>query len=152
MGLFKGLSDKPYTKADYYRELEEKAEAKRAVVAANAFVVNPIREAAWIEPEEKKVVETVLHTNIVETVTEVAFEIEAVVEQTVVAAITEVVIPEPTVMPEPTVITDPVIVAESATISTPKETIEAKTEIVSIEPKIVEQTASVQKVIKRKKS
>jgi hypothetical protein len=146
MGLFKGLSDKPYTKADYYRELEEKAEAKRAVVAANAFVVNPIREAAWIEPEEKKVAETVLHTNIVEPVAEVPFETEDVVEQTVVAAITEVIIPEPTVIPEP------VIATESATISTPKETIEAKTEIVSIEPKIVEQTASVQKVIKRKKS
>ena len=93
-----------------------------------------------------------MQTNIVETVTEVPFEIEAVVEQAVVAAITEVVIPEPTVMPEPTVVTEPVIVAESATISTPKETIEAKTEIVSIKPKVVEQATSVQKVNKRKKS
>jgi hypothetical protein len=146
MGLFKGLSDKPYTKADYYRELEEKAEAKRAAIAANAFVVNPIREAAWIEPEEKKVAETVLHTNIVEPVAEVPFETEAVVEQIHSATPTEVLIPEPTVMPEP------VIATENATISTPKETIEAKTEIVSIKPNVVEQATSVQKVNKRKKS
>lgn len=152
MGLFKGLSDKPYTKADYYRELEEKAAVKRAAVAANAVVVNPIREAAWLEPEEKKVVETVLQTNIVEPVTEVPFETEAVVEQIVTATITEVVIPEPTVLSEPTVMTEPVIITESATISTPKETIEAKTEIVSIKPKVVEQATSVQKVNKRKKS
>jgi hypothetical protein len=151
MGLFKGLSDKPYTKADYYRELEEKAEAKRAVVAANAFVVNPIREAAWIEPEEKKVAETVLHTNIVEPVAEVPFETEDVVEQMHSATPTDVT-PTEVIIPEPTVIPEPVIATESATISTPEETIEAKTEIVSIEPKIVEQTASVQKVIKRKKS
>lgn len=152
MGLFKGLSDKPYTKADYYRELEEKAAVKRAAVAANPVVVNPIKEAAWLELEEKKVVETVLQTNIVEPVTEVAFETEAVVEQTVAATITEVVIPEPTVLSEPTVMVEPVIIAESATISTPKETIEAKTEIVSIKPKVVEQATSVQKVNKRKKS
>jgi hypothetical protein len=152
MGLFKGLSDKPYTKADYYRELEEKAAAKRAAVAANAVVVNPFREAAWIEPEEKKAVETVLQANIVEPVTEVPFETEAVVEQAVVAAVTEVVISAPTVIPEPTVMPEPVIVAESATISTPKETIETKTEIVSIEPKVAEQVTSVQKVNKRKKS
>jgi hypothetical protein len=152
MGLFKGLSDKPYTKADYYRELEEKAAAKRAAVAANAVVVNPIREAAWIEPEEKKAVETVLQANIVEPVTEVPFDTEAVVEQAVVAAVTEVVISAPTVIPEPTVMPEPVIVAESATISTPEETIDAKTEIVSIEPKVAEQATSVQKVNKRKKS
>ena len=50
MGLFKGISDKPYTKADYYREMEERAAAKRAAQAA-AVVVVPVKEPDWLEPD-----------------------------------------------------------------------------------------------------
>lgn len=50
MGLFKGISDKPYTKADYYREMEERTAAKRAAQAA-AVVVVPVKEPEWLDPD-----------------------------------------------------------------------------------------------------
>lgn len=50
MGLFKGLNDKPYTKADYYRELEARHAAKIAAKAAPVVVV-PVKEPEWLEPE-----------------------------------------------------------------------------------------------------
>lgn len=52
MGLFKGLPEKPYTKADYYREMEERHAAKLAAKAAPVVVV-PVREPEWLEPEVK---------------------------------------------------------------------------------------------------
>lgn len=52
MGLFKGLGDKPYTKADYYREMEERAAAKLAAKVAPVVVV-PIQEPDWLETENK---------------------------------------------------------------------------------------------------
>ncbi len=50
MGLFKGLNDKPYTKADYYREMEERHAAKMAAKAAPVVVV-PVKDPEWLEPE-----------------------------------------------------------------------------------------------------
>lgn len=50
MGLFKGLTDKPYTKADYYRELEERAAAKLAAKAAHVVLL-PTKEPEWSELE-----------------------------------------------------------------------------------------------------
>ncbi len=52
MGLFKGLPEKPYTKADYYREMEERHAAKLAAKVAPVVVV-PVREPEWLEPEVK---------------------------------------------------------------------------------------------------
>lgn len=65
MGLFKGLDEKPYTKADFYREMEERAAAKRAAKAAPVIVV-PVKEPEWLEPEN--VAATELATNITEEV------------------------------------------------------------------------------------
>lgn len=42
--------EKPYTKADYYREMEARHAAKIAARAA-AVVVVPIKEPEWLEPE-----------------------------------------------------------------------------------------------------
>ena len=53
MGLFKGLDEKPYTKADYYNELEARHAAKIAAKAAPVVVV-PVKDPEWLEPEEKK--------------------------------------------------------------------------------------------------
>lgn len=50
MGLFKGIGDKPYTKADYYREMEERQAAKLAAKVAPVVVV-PVQEPDWLEPE-----------------------------------------------------------------------------------------------------
>ena len=50
MGLFKGIGEKPYTKVDYYREMEERAAAKRAAQAA-AVVAVPVRDPEWLDPE-----------------------------------------------------------------------------------------------------
>lgn len=50
MGLFKGLDDKPYTKADYYRELEARHAAKMAAKVAPVVVV-PVKDPEWLEPE-----------------------------------------------------------------------------------------------------
>lgn len=50
MGLFKGINEKPYTKADYYREMEERQAAKIAAKAAPVVVV-PVQEPEWLEPE-----------------------------------------------------------------------------------------------------
>lgn len=62
MGLFKGLGDKPYTKAEYYREMEERQAAKIAAKAAPVVVV-PVRDPEWLEPE-------VPATELTETITE----------------------------------------------------------------------------------
>lgn len=50
MGLFKGLGDKQYTKADYYREMEERHAAKLAAKVAPVVVV-PIQEPEWLAAE-----------------------------------------------------------------------------------------------------
>jgi len=65
MGLFKGLDEKPYTKADYYREMEERAAAKRAALAT-PVVVAPVKDPEWLEPENVTITE--LTTNITEEV------------------------------------------------------------------------------------
>ena len=84
MGLFKGLPDKPYTKAEYYREMEERHAAKIAAKAAPVVVV-PVRDPEWLEPEVK---------------TEEPVSLE-VAEETVVVPFVE---PEPSVVePEPIV-------------------------------------------------
>ena len=65
MGLFKGLDGKPYTKADYYREMEERAAAKIAAKVAPVIVV-PVKDPEWLEPENVNVTE--LTTSITEEV------------------------------------------------------------------------------------
>ena len=55
--------EKPYTKADYYREMEARHAAKIAAKAAPVVVV-PVKEPEWLEPENI----TELSTNIVEEV------------------------------------------------------------------------------------
>ena len=50
MGLFKSLDEKPYTKADYYNEMEARHAAKIAAKAPPVVVV-PVREPEWLEPE-----------------------------------------------------------------------------------------------------
>ena len=50
MGLFKGLDEKPYTKADYYNEMEARHAAKMAAKVPPVVVV-PVREPEWLEPE-----------------------------------------------------------------------------------------------------
>lgn len=82
MGLFKGLPEKPYTKADYYREMEERHAAKLAAKAAPVVVV-PVREPEWLEPEVKT--------------TEDPVSLE-VAEETVVVPFVE---PEPSVVEQP---------------------------------------------------
>jgi hypothetical protein len=83
MGLFKGLPDKPYTKAEYYREMEERHAAKIAAKAAPVVVV-PVRDPEWLEPAEEpvslEVVEETVVVPFVEPEPSVA-ESEPVVEQ-----------------------------------------------------------------------
>lgn len=61
MGLFKGLTDKPYTKADYYREMEERAAAKLAA-KADHVVLLATKEPEWSEPNHN--VETATIENV----------------------------------------------------------------------------------------
>jgi hypothetical protein len=49
---FKYRDDKPYTKADHYRELEERAAAKRAAAFSVPVIVTEIKEPAWLEEEQ----------------------------------------------------------------------------------------------------
>lgn len=46
---FKTREDKPYTKADYYREMEEKAALKRLAAFSNPVLVSDIKEPAWLD-------------------------------------------------------------------------------------------------------
>lgn len=86
MGLFKNLNDKPYTKADYYREMEERHAAKMAAKAAPVVVV-PVRDPEWLEPEVKteeaasEVVEEVVVPFVEPAVVEPVVEPEPVSEQ-----------------------------------------------------------------------
>ncbi len=51
MGLFKGLNDKPYTKADYYRDMEERAAAKLAAKADHVILLVATKEPEWLSAE-----------------------------------------------------------------------------------------------------
>lgn len=77
MGLFKGLDKKPYTKADHYREMEERHAAKIAAKAPPVVVV-PVKDPEWLEPENV----TELSTKIVEEVV-VPFVEPSVVSQAI---------------------------------------------------------------------
>ena len=70
--------EKPYTKADYYREMEARHAAKIAAKAAPVVVV-PVKEPEWLEPENV----TELSTNIVEEV------VIPFVEPSIISPITE---------------------------------------------------------------
>ncbi len=77
---FKTATDKPYTKADYYREMEERAAAKRAASFSKPIIVEQEKEPAWLEPDP--IVETVAEqtTDVVaepETIAEIDFVVKA---------------------------------------------------------------------------
>jgi hypothetical protein len=46
---FKTREDKPYTKADHYREMEEKAAFKRMAAFSNPVLISDIKEPAWLD-------------------------------------------------------------------------------------------------------
>lgn len=46
---FKIREDKPYTKADHYREMEEKAARKRAAAFHEPFIISDMKDPAWLD-------------------------------------------------------------------------------------------------------
>lgn len=89
MGLFKGLdTEKPYTKADYYREMEERQEAKIAAKAAPVVVV-PVRDPEWLEPENVHVSEPIQEQVVVPFVEpEVLVAAEVIAQPEIVEVVT----------------------------------------------------------------
>jgi hypothetical protein len=82
---FKSVHDKPYTKADYYREMEERQAAKIAAKAAPVVVV-PVQEPEWLEPENI-VKETIPEEIVIPFVEPVAVVSETKIDENIAAPI-----------------------------------------------------------------